>query len=324
MIVQDIDKTKTRSNWQLHRILGVLGLKRSVYYSWRERLEQGQLADKHPLKTSQEKVLPEEERAVIDFALKHTKEGYRRLCWMMVDADVAYLKPGTVYNILSRHDLMYRWKRSQSIGKKVDKPSQANQRWHTDIMYLWIKGRWYFYVGVIDGYSRYLVHGELLESMRADEVSSVVQRALEKYPGVKPEIVNDNGTQFTSHEFKRLIKRFELSQIRIRIQHPESNGTIERFFRNLRDGLTESELNDLGQAREIIKGWVEYYNNERLHAGIRYLRPKNYYYGEPDKLIAQREEKLRTARERRKEANNQSKLEQNPLRQKLHKSLFYT
>jgi transposase InsO family protein len=311
-----------RSKWQLNRILGVLELKRSVYFSWCHRQDQGLLADKHPLKTSLEKVLPEEERALVDYALKHPKEGYRRLSWMMVDENVAYLKPGTVYNILSRRDLLYRWRRSQSIGKPPDKPTKPNQRWHTDIMYLWLNGRWYFYVGVIDGYSRYLVHGELLVSMTADEVSLVVQRALEKHPGAKPEIVNDNGTQFTGHEFKRLIKRFELSQIRIRINHPESNGTIERFYRTLREGLSESELSDLGKAREIIREWVEYYNNERLHAGIRYLRPKDYYYDEPEKLIAQREEKLSQARERRKEINSQAKLEQNSPKLELQKSLF--
>jgi putative transposase len=324
MIIKDIARTKERSRWRLNRILGVLGLARSVYFNWCQRQAQDRLRDTRPVTASRDKVLAEEEQAVKDYALRHPKEGYRRLSWMMVDADVAYLKPGTVYNILNRYDLLYRWKRSQSVGKPVDKPTRPNQRWHTDIMYLWLSGRWYFYVGVIDGYSRYLVHGELLTTMSADDVCAVVHRALEKHPGEHPEIVNDNGTQFTSHEFKRLIKRFELSQIRIRVQHPESNGTIERFFRNLRDGLSESELSDLGKAREIIREWVEYYNNERLHAGIRYLRPKDYYYGNPDQLIAQREEKLRQAREHRKEENNRLKSGQNPLRLETKKSPIYT
>ena len=83
----------------------------------------------------------------------------------------------------------------------VLKPTSPNQRWHTDIMYLWVEGGWYFFVGVLDGYSRYLVHGELLASMRADDVTLVVQRALEKVPGAKPDIVSDHGSQFTSKDF---------------------------------------------------------------------------------------------------------------------------
>lgn len=302
----------------------VLGLSKSVYFNWKKRQEQGMLEDKYCLRERENKVLPEEESAIINYALRHPKEGYRRLCWMMVDEEVAYVSPGTVYNILDRRDLLYRWKRSQSVGPMVTKPTKPNQRWHTDIMYLWINGRWYFFVGVIDGYSRYLIDWELLVSMRADEVTLVMQRALEKNPGLRPEIVNDNGTQFTGHEFKKLIKRFELAQIKTRLHHPESNGIMERFLRNLREGISENELKDLGRAREIIKEWVAYYNNERLHAGIKYLKPRDYYYGEPEKLLEARKEKIRLARERRKEINRQRQGGQNSPKESRAKSPILT
>jgi transposase InsO family protein len=191
-------------------------------------------------------------------------------------------------------------------------------------MYLWINGRWYFFIGVIDGYSRYEIDWELLVSMRAEEVTLVVQRALEKNPGVHPEIVHDHGTQFTGREFKQLIKRFELSQIKTRLYHPESNGVMERFLRSLRDGLSEEELKDLGRAREIVKKWIDYYNNERLHAGIKYLRPRDYHYGEPEKLIQERKEKLRLARKHRQEVNRQRWEEQNRSKETQSKSLIFT
>jgi len=35
------------------------------------------------------------------------------LAWMMVDEDVVYLTPSTVYRILDRYDLLYRWKRPE-------------------------------------------------------------------------------------------------------------------------------------------------------------------------------------------------------------------
>ena len=197
-----------------------MGLKRSIYFTWKKRAESGNLDDKTNSRESPLKILPEEEKAIVNYALAHTEEGYRRLCWMMVDEDVVYVSPGTVYNVLSKHDLLYRWKRSQTVGIMVTKPTKPNQRWHTDIMYLWLSGRWYFFVGVIDAYSRYLVHWELLTSMKAEGITLVVQKALEKHPQAKPDIVNDNGSQFTSKEFKKLIKRFKLAQIRIRVRHP--------------------------------------------------------------------------------------------------------
>lgn len=299
-----INKSKENTGWAIGKILKHLGLKRSLYYVWAQRRRENRLEDILPRSFLLDRLLPEEEQSIIEYALIHPKEGYRRLAWMMVDNDIAYVSPSSVYNVLDEHDLLYRWKRTTSIGIKPPKPTRPNEQWHIDIMYLWIGGRWYFMTSVLDAYSRYIVHWELLKSMHADEVTLVLQRALEKVPGATPKIVNDHGTQFTSKEFKRLVRQFELEQIYIRIRHPESNGNIERFHRTLREeGLSEEDLAAYDQAVGIITKWVKYYNNERLHAGIRYLRPNDYYTGNPEKLITERTEKLSKARETRRIKN---------------------
>ncbi|MBE7560103.1 hypothetical protein HS125_14660 [bacterium] len=61
-------------------------------------------------------------------------------------------------------------------------------------MYPWVRGRWYFLVTLLDAYSRYLVHSELLWSMRAEEVVGVVNAALEMYPGESPQLRRSCGT----------------------------------------------------------------------------------------------------------------------------------
>jgi hypothetical protein len=80
---------------------------------------------------------------VISYALAHPKEGYRRLAWMMTDADVVYLSPASVYRVLNDADLLYRWKRSCRGGERPAPPSAPNQRWHTDSMYLRVADVWY-------------------------------------------------------------------------------------------------------------------------------------------------------------------------------------
>jgi len=307
-----IETTTKRSNWPLGRVLKVLGLKGATYFSWKKNLKTGRLEDKRPVRVQLDKLLPEEEQAIKEYALSHPKDGYRRLAYMMMDEDKAYCCPSSVYRVLSENDLLCRWKPSSLEGVPMEKPTQPNQRWHTDIMYLWVEGRWYFFVGVLDGYARYIVHWELLTSMRSDDVSLVVHRALEKVPGCRPEIISDNGAQFTSKEFRNLIKRFQLHHITIRMQHPESNGVIERLHRNLREGISEKELKNLGRAREIIAGWVYHYNNVRLHAGIDYLRPKDYYAGNPEQLLQERKDKLEKAREKRRIVNSERYWETSP------------
>ncbi|MGH7559010.1 MAG: IS3 family transposase [Gemmatimonadota bacterium] len=304
-----VARTRARTGWTIAVILERLGLTRSRYYDWRRRAAEQRLADRELEAVCSWALLPAEKRAVIDYALDHPKDGYRRLAWQMVDADVAYLSPSSVYRVLSDEDLLYRWKRSRGSGEPPPEPSRPNERWHTDIMYLRVADVWYFLVTVLDAYSRYVVHWDLLSSMTANDVRLVVQEAVE-HSGEKPRIVTDNGSQFTSRDFKQLVRIFDLEHIRIRTYHPESNGRVERFHRSTREALEGEELENLVRAREIVGRWVEHYNHERLHASLQYLPPAEYYDGEPQKRIAERKDKLETARQQRARINRERQLQQ--------------
>jgi transposase InsO family protein len=275
-----------------------------LYYRWRQRQAQGELEDQKAQPVDLYQALPEEAAAVQRFALEHPRDGYRRLAWMMVDQDVAYLSPSSVYRILDRHQLLCRWKPSRSAGQKPAPPTRPHQVWHTDLMYLWISGRWYFFMAVLDGFSRFVLHWDLLASMRSAEVVDVVHAALEKHPAVKPRIVHDNGPQFTGKEFRDLIQRFTLEEIRIRVYHPESNGKIERFHGLLRqEGLSDQELKHQLHAQEVIGRWVEHYNQERLHASLNYLTPQDWLLQRQQTRLAERKRKLAAAQKHRSQEN---------------------
>ena len=302
-VLKVVEQARVRAGWTVRRVLRHLGLTKSRYYEWKRREEEALLDDLVPgARASPHALLEEEKAAVITYALSHPKDGYRRLAWMMVDEDVAYMSPSSVYRVLRDADLLYRWKRSESTGKPPPEPTAPNQRWHTDLMYLRIEDSWYFLVTVLDAYSRYVVHWDLLTTMTAADVRVVIQDAVEKM-GVSPEIVTDNGTQFTAKDFKELVRDFQLEHIRIRTYHPESNGKLERFHRSTREELGEVELGNLSKAREIIGRWVEYYNGRRLHASLNYLPPAEYWEGEPEKKLEERRQKLEKGRQARERIN---------------------
>ena len=229
---------------------------------------------------------------------------------MMVDADVAYVSPSSVYRILDEKDLLCRWKPPQRGGEKMAEPSAPHHQWHTDLMNLWVNGRWYFFIGVLDSFSRYIVHWDLLTDMRAGGVVDVVHAALDKYPGCQPRIVHDNGSQFTGKDFRALLKRFSLKQIRTRVAHPESNGRIERFHRSLRqEGLSARDYQNLYDARQVIGEWIEEYNHRRLHAGLQYLTPNDWMQQRQDTRLSERRTKLSTARQQRYRENLKCRIE---------------
>ena len=60
--------------------------------------------------------------------------------------------------------------------------------------------------GVLDGFSRAIVHWEIRESMVESEIEVILQRAKEKHPEATPRIISDNGPQFIAKDFKLFIK----------------------------------------------------------------------------------------------------------------------
>jgi hypothetical protein len=61
----------------------------------------------------------------------------------------------------------------------------------------------------------------------------------------------------------------------------------------------------IARVREIIARWVKHYNEKRLHAGLDYLRPAEYYRGDPEARHSERKAKLASAREERKRINRE-------------------
>lgn len=301
-MIETVKQTKQRSGWPIRRTLSVLGISSAVYYAWLIRNDR--LVDAKPPGQVLDKALPDEVEAVVAFARAHPQDGYRPLAYMMVDEDVAYLSPSSVYRILSARDLLCRWKPPERAGHKPEPPTRPHEVWHTDLMYLWVRGRWYFLVTVLDGYSRYIVHWALLSTMLAGEVTDVVAAALAKFPDERPKIVHDRGSQFTGKEFRKLTRRFDLVDIPTRLAHPQSNGKQERFFRTLRhEALSAADLGDYDQAVALIGEWVEYYNHQRLHSALGYLAPVEYLRGDPQAKQAKRREKLAQAAQLRRERN---------------------
>lgn len=254
------------------------------------------------------------------FALTHPQTGYKRLAWQMVDEDVAYLRPYQVYRILTEHDLLCRRDSPPAEAlRRPPEPDHPDQVWHIDLMYLYIRPRWYYLVDILDGYSRFLVHWGLNLTMLADTVTLTVQEALDRLPerrSGEPRLVYDHGSQFLSAEWRIFVEGAGVTDIKTRVAHPESNGRLERLHRTHREeGLTEEDLANYYRALDGMTRWSYYYNYNRPHSALNYLRPVDYYRGDPAVRLAEREQKLLQALEARKaywEAHSGVKEQGNP------------
>jgi putative transposase len=61
-------------------------------------------------------------------------------------------------------------------GTGFVQPVRPHEHWHIDVSYINIAGTFYFLCALLDGYSRYIAHWELRETMKEPEVKTVIQR----------------------------------------------------------------------------------------------------------------------------------------------------
>ena len=275
----------------------------ATYYNWQQRSESKCLEDKKPVGRNPLRLLEWEKENIRDFYLGHQDKGYRRITYMMIDQDIVYVSPSTVYRLLKSEGLLYRWSEPTRIGKRPDMPTAPNQKWHTDLMVLDIDGYNYYYQGILDAYSRYIIAWDIHVEGTALNTGLLLQEAYDNSEeGIYPVVIADNGPEFIGKEFREIIKIHQGKDVRIRPYHPQSNGLEERFHRTLREEGLQSYTNII-EAKKKVGQWINYYNNERLHSSIDYMPPTVWHYGDPKTLADKRKEKLKQAREERKLEN---------------------
>ena len=242
---------------------------------------------------------PEEEAAVQEQALLHPRLGYKRLAWQMLDQDLVALRPYQVYTILGQLDLIVRRpKEPHQALIRPDPPTQPDEVWHIDLMYVCLSSRWYYLVDIVDGYSRFLVHWSLNTTMLAQTVTLTVQEALDRLdpkPVGPPKLIHDHGSQFVGAEWRSLVQASGIADIKTRVAHPQSNGVIERLHRTHREEAGLDEDAGYHAALEQFARWARYYNHQRPHSGLRYLCPIDYYRGDPAARLEERQRKLADA-----------------------------
>ena len=95
--------TVERAGFSLSRILSMLGISRSWYYS---QISFSPILD---VRFNPMAIRNDDEWLVMGFKHRYHKMSFREIAYTLIDEDLAYLSPSTVYSILKRHDLITLW-----------------------------------------------------------------------------------------------------------------------------------------------------------------------------------------------------------------------
>jgi transposase InsO family protein len=251
--------------------------------------------------------LTEAERdGILAFHERHPCNGYRQLTYMLLDAGEVAVSPASVYRVLKAAGRLDRWTRTPSKkGTGFEQPTYAHAHWHIDFTYVNIAGTFYYLCAILDGWSRYLVHWELRESMTTAAVTTILQRARERFPDARPRMISDNGPQFIARDFRDFIRVSGMTHVRTAPYYPQSNGKLERWNQTLKVTTIRPEApTSLEDARRHVTRFVTQYNAERLHSAIGYITPADRLAGRSAVIWATRDARLEAARAARRLAHH--------------------
>ena len=283
------------------QLLGWIELSARKFRDWRVRYGK---VNEHNYLVPRDHWLEEwEKKAIIDFYYQYPLEGYRRLCFMMLDRDLVAVSPASVYRVLKAEGLLgNRWQKPSRKGTGFVQPLAPHDHWHIDFSYVNVAGTFYYLCSILDGCSRSIVHWEIREAMKEADAEIVLQRAREKYPQARPQIISDNGPQFVAKDFKEFLRLWQTTHVYTSPHYPQSNGKLERYHRTLKEQAIRPKTPlSLEDARRVVAEFVEHYNTVRLHSALGYVTPQDRMEGRHQEIYAARDRKLEAAREQRRQ-----------------------
>ena len=143
-----------------------------------------------------------------------------------------------------------------------------NEVWSIDITYIKLYDTHMYLTAIIDWYSRKLMGWKLSDTLGNESVLAAVQEAVKKH-GVPGVINSDQGSQFTSSEYKALLKTLQIRQSMDGKSRWADNIMIERWFRTLKTDLIYiNEFHSPRELRQAIEEYVQDYNTVRPHQSL--------------------------------------------------------
>lgn len=274
-------------------LCALYGVSRKTGYKWIDRYlrhgpagldERSCKPRASPNQTDQEIVT-----AILEVRRRHPSWGAKKLLVLLHKGHPRWDLPGrsTVCDILSRHGLVPKQRQRRRIGHP-GKPTSTilapNDLWCADYkgQFKTGNGLYCYPLTVTDGYSRYLLSCQALDSTAVAGAKPVFTRIFKEY-GLPTRIRTDNGVPFATTTLARLSAlsawwvRLGVMPELIEPGKPQQNGRHERMHRTLKDETTRPAAGSLSAQQRKFNHFRDEFNNERPHEALDQQTPASQY-----------------------------------------------
>ena len=269
-----------RERYPVNELCVVLGVSRSSYYAVRARagrvdLERLRLIARVKTLHTQGREAPGARTLSQQLRAEGEAVGRYKAGRLMAEANLKSKQPPT-----------HRYK--PNGGEAEAAPNRLNRQfaverpnavWCGDITYLWAGTCWLYLAVVLDLYARRVVGWALSRSPDAALTQQALTMAYESRGRAEGVLFHsDQGCQYTSTAFQRLLWRYRMVQSMSRRGNCWDNAPMERFFRSLKsEWIPKTGYRSPGLAEpDVLHYLTHYYNRVRPHSTNDYKTPVNF------------------------------------------------
>jgi transposase InsO family protein len=161
------------------------------------------------------------------------------------------------------------------LGQRFFVP-EPNRVWVCDISYFQTTQGWLYLAIVLDLFSRQIVGWAVSTRMKKELVIEALSKA---YWSRKPSpgliCHSDRGSQYCSHEYRKLLHGFQMKQSMSRKGQCLDNACAETFFHSMKvEWFYGNPLMSRHFTLKAIREYIEvFYNRNRLHSTLGYRSP---------------------------------------------------
>ncbi len=176
------------------------------------------------------------------------------------------------------------WKKSNSYERKanilqrqfhVDAP---NCIWISDVTCMKLKDRYYYLCAIVDLYSRKVIAHKVSTRNSTQLITATLRMAYDsRMPGENLIFHSDQGSQYTSHAFRQMLKKLKITQSFSNAGTPHDNAVMESFFSVFkREEFYRRTYRSETEMCKKISEYIAFYNQKRPHTTLNLQTPEQY------------------------------------------------
>lgn len=269
--------------WPVSVLCSVLEVARSGFYAWRRRVPSRRCERRERLIKAMREIHAQRHQGSYGSPRMHRELKFQGHA----------VSENTVARLMKEHGLRARTARkfrpttdsnhalavAQNVLDRQFQANRPNEKWVSDITYVWTDEGWLYLAAVEDLYSRKVVGWSLGERLTSDLVNRALEMAIgRQLPMWELVAHSDRGSQYASRSYQDLLASRGITCSMSRKGNCWDNAPMESFFATLKKELVHQVRYATREAaRQSLFEYIEvFYNRVRRHSALGYVSPETF------------------------------------------------